>query len=116
MTVAGLPVDKSVRFVNTVNDSKMGKDATMCLSGVKDKRAIESLINKVTDKDKEVRRGAVLALGVFKDEWAFKHLRMLIKDKNEDTSIRSQAIVTMSQMDSKKAVEIFIGVVLLKST
>lgn len=104
LTVAGLPDNKSLPYlVNTVNDGKIGKYATMCLSGVKDKKAIESLINKVTDKDKEVRRGAVLALGGVKDDMVFAVLLRVFMDRNEDERVRASAVSSLSCLGNKKA-------------
>ncbi len=53
----------------------------------------------------------VKVLGTFKDELAIKHLMMIIKNRHEDTQLRSEAVMAMSQMDSENVVDTLISVI-----
>jgi HEAT repeat protein len=76
-------------------NSMIRKEATRCLGVLKD----------------NIRLEVVKALGTFKDELAVKHLMMIIKNRNEDTQVRSEAVMAMSQMENEKVVETLINLI-----
>ena len=92
-------------FLDLLYDSnyEIRKEASRCLGVLKDKRAIESLIKKVVDDNKEVRREAVLVLGGFKNNRVFDALVKVLLDKDEDDTVRSGAVLSLSNYGNRKA-------------
>ena len=52
-----------------------------------------------------VKPEAVEGLGTFKDDLAVKHLMMIIRNRTEETRVRSKAIAALSRAGGKKVVE-----------
>lgn len=92
-------------FIDLLNDNnyEIRKEALRCLGILKDNKAIDPLINKVTDDHREVRREAALALGGFKNSRAFDVLVKVLLDKDEDDSVRSGAVQSLSRYANRKA-------------
>lgn len=92
-------------FIDLLDDSnyEIRKEASRCLGVLKDKRAIEPLIKKVVDDNKEVRREAVLVLGGFKNNRAFDALVKVLLNKDEDDTVRSGAVQSLSHFGTRKA-------------
>jgi HEAT repeat protein len=65
--------------------------------------AVEPLINALKDNDKDVRRGAAIALGEIGDVRAVEPLINALKDN--DKRVRSEAVIALGEIGDVRAVE-----------
>jgi HEAT repeat protein len=86
-----------------LSSSDVREAACEALGKLKDKRAVEPLIETLGDKDEYVRERACEALGKLKDKRAVEPLIETLGDKDE--YVRERACETLGQLGDKRAVE-----------
>ena len=69
------------------------------------------LIKVLKNRGDNVRLDVIKALGGFNDELAVKHLMMIIRNRHEDTLLRSEAVMAISQMDGENVVDTLINLI-----
>jgi len=115
-----LPVGKALReilgersidlFAKIVRGEVKGADGRMVrqtaveeLGKLQDKRAVESLIEVLSDEDKNLRAVATSSLGSFKDDRAVEALIAALKD--EAGEVRREAVLALGRIKDDRAVE-----------
>jgi len=115
-----LPVGKALReilgersidlFAKIVRGEVKGADGRMVrqtaveeLGKLQDKRAVESLIEVLSDEDKNLRAVATSSLGSFKDDRAVEALITALKD--EAGEVRREAVLALGRIKDDRAVE-----------
>ncbi len=80
----------------------MRSGAVLSLSHLSNRKALLQLIKALKNREDNVQLEFVRALGGFNDELSVKQLMVTIRNRREDSRLRSEAVVTMSQIQSKR--------------
>ncbi|MCP4266178.1 MAG: HEAT repeat domain-containing protein [Candidatus Brocadiaceae bacterium] len=83
----------------------MRSGAVLSLSHLSNRKALLQLIKALKNREDNVQLEFVRALGGFNDELSVKQLMVTIRNRREDSRLRSEAVVTMSQIQSEKVVD-----------
>ncbi|MFQ5715313.1 MAG: HEAT repeat domain-containing protein [Candidatus Scalinduaceae bacterium] len=104
--------DALVKILLDTNENDLVRSgAVLSLSRLGNRKALLHLVKVLRNRGDNVRLEVVKALGAFNDELAIKQLMMIIKNRHEDSLVRSKAVMAMSQMDSEKVVETLINLI-----
>ena len=91
---------------NEHKDWYIREEAALALAGMGNSRAVEFLIEALSDEDRDVRKGAARTLGLIKDKKAVDHLIEALKD--EDWYVRAEATEALGLIEDERAVKYLI--------
>lgn len=96
-------IEKNIKRLKSWFWSDTRKEAAIALGKVKDKRAVEPLIEALKDRNRDVRRESTFALGEIKDTKAVAPLIFVLEDK--DWWVRSTTALALGKIKDNRAVE-----------
>ncbi len=86
-------------------DPVVRQEAVRALGYSESYRACMPVTRMLNDTNKEVRMDAVLSLGLLRDKRGVKPLIKVLKDNDEDASVRAQTIIALNRLESNIAIE-----------
>jgi HEAT repeat protein len=90
---------------NRDEDDIVRSGSVLSLSQLGNRKVLLQLLNVLKNRGDKVRLEVVKALGGFSDELSVKQLMMTIENRGEDSVLRSEAVIAMSQIQSEKVVD-----------
>jgi len=100
-------VDRLLDYYWSIQINKLHSDALQSLAATKDEKAVDKLIARLDDDDRDVRSSAALALGQIGSEKAEGILIARLDD--DDWNVRYRAADALGQIGSEKAEGILIA-------
>ncbi len=92
-------------------DDTVRSGAVLSLSHYGNRKALLQLLKVLKNRGDNIRLEVIKVLGGFNDELAVKHLMMMIISRHEDTLLRSEAVMAISQTHCDNVVDTLINLV-----
>jgi len=101
---------KSINLLVEDPSPEIRREAIRGISTLQDPGTVTLLLACLMDKDKEVRREVVLALGNYKENRVVDSLISIVKSSTEEKDIRSDAITSLVSIGDERAVIHLMGI------